>query len=133
MADKAEIGTLVPSGAFKAGDDPRRGHGLPGRSGRRPAAFTLACQGISDRLQLAEVAAKIAAGELGEKVVAGNGEIIYTDTKNSDRLAAIKLLWSYGYGAPPQTLTLDEDPETPILSPLVDLARQLTRLAARAG
>lgn len=49
--------------------------------------------------------AKIACAELGEQYVAGDGTVVHTDTKNSDRLAAIKLLAQYAEAAPQAATT----------------------------
>lgn len=36
------------AGAFKKGNDPRRGHGKPGRSGRKPITFIAECGRITE-------------------------------------------------------------------------------------
>jgi hypothetical protein len=100
---------------FQKGDDERRGVGKPGRSGRRPFAITLAAQEITDKHDLLGVARDIALSA----------------EKDSDRLAAIRLIVEYGYGRAPQHVTLANDAERPVTSPLDDLTRQLARLAPR--
>jgi hypothetical protein len=103
-------GAVVPTGAH-----PGNTGGKPGRSGRRPFAITLAAQEITDKHDLLGVARDIALSA----------------EKDSDRLAAIRLIVEYGYGRAPQHVTLANDAERPVTSPLDDLTRQLARLAPR--
>jgi hypothetical protein len=119
-------GAVVPTGAH-----PGNTGGKPGRSGRRPFAITLAAQTIVDQFRLLEVAKDIAVGDIWEEWTNKEGGRISSPTKNSDRLAAIKFLVERGYGSAPQHVTLANDAERPVTSPLDDLTRQLARLAPR--
>jgi len=48
MADKTGAKSGPRPGTFRAGADPRRGHGLPGRSGRKPIEFKAECSDLTD-------------------------------------------------------------------------------------
>jgi hypothetical protein len=100
-------------GQLRAGN-PGNSGGKKGRSGRRPCEINLAAQRISNRHDLLGIAARIAVGELGESDRQPNGEMVYTPTKNSERLAAIKLIWSYAYGHPAVRSSVSGDHEGPL-------------------
>jgi hypothetical protein len=51
------------SGRFQKGDDPRRGVGKPGRSGRKPLEFTTECARLSDEEVLPKLAQKLAESD----------------------------------------------------------------------
>jgi hypothetical protein len=73
---------------FQKGGDERQGKGPPkGQGGRPPDALKALCRELSDKHKLADIAAKIATDR-------------HQDPR--DRLAAIKLLWAYGFGQPTQ-------------------------------
>lgn len=114
---KTATKTAKPSGrngnVLPVGAHPGNTGGKPGRSGRRPFAITLAAQELVDKHDLLNVAVKIAVGP----------------SKDTDRLAAIRLLVEYGYGRAPQHITHANDDEHPLPSPLDDLRREITRLA----
>lgn len=95
-------------------------HGQPGRSGRRPSSVTLAAQDAITTHDLIGVLASIANGKDADK--------------DSDRIAAIKLLLAYGYGQPTQVVTHQGDPDQPLevtVEHRQALASRLDRLAAR--
>jgi hypothetical protein len=73
-------------------------------SGRRASEVTVRCQTIMQNSKLFDVLAKIARAEIEEEFVTKDGETISSPTKNSDRIAAIKLLASYAYGQPAQAV-----------------------------
>lgn len=61
-----------------------------------------------DRFKVLDVAGEIIAGDILEEIGKDrNGEPIYGQTKNSDRLAAIKFLTEHGEGPPTQKVELD--------------------------
>ena len=100
--------------------NPGNSGGKRGRSGRRPREISLAAQRISNRYDLLGIAAKIAVGELGELDREPNGEIVYTPTKNSERLAAIRLIWSYAFGNPATRQLVLPDDNRPLEIRIVD-------------
>jgi hypothetical protein len=51
---------------FKVGADPRRGAGMPGRSGRKPAEFIKECADIADNVLLPKLREKIEKGDLDD-------------------------------------------------------------------
>ena len=55
--------TAPNSGAFRKGVDPRRGHGLPGRSGRKPNEFVERLSYLADEQVLPKVQAYLAKAE----------------------------------------------------------------------
>jgi hypothetical protein len=100
-------------GQLRAGN-PGNSGGKKGRSGRRPKEISVAARRVSDRCNLLGIAARIAVGELGEMDLQPNGETVYTPTKNSERLAAIKLIWSYAYGHPAVRASVSGDEGGPL-------------------
>ena len=78
-------GAVLPLGAHAGNTG-----GKPGRSGRRPLDVTTAARHIVDRHKLLEEAARIAT----------RGE------KDTDRLAAIRLIFSYAFGQPKEQVDL---------------------------
>ena len=78
--------TVTKPWQFQKGHDPRRGGGKPGRSGRRPSELGALCRDLVDKHALLERLAVIAASD------------------HRDALGATKLLLSYGYGQPRQTI-----------------------------
>lgn len=88
--------------ALPLGNHPGNTGGKPGRSGRRPSAVAELAQNMVDQYRLVEVVARIAAGDLEEEWYDNEGEVHSSSTKNSDRIAAVKLLLAYGYGQPTQ-------------------------------
>jgi hypothetical protein len=68
-------------GQFKKGFDPRRGHGLPGRSGRKPGDFIDWCQKVADDPQAREV---------------------YEARNRAGDIKVLDLAASYAYGKPSQ-------------------------------
>lgn len=85
------------------GNHPGNTGGKKGRSGRRPLEITLLAQRIFSKKKLLEVVAMIATADIGEIVGHDKaGEPIYSETKNADRLAAIRFIASYAYGQPSQ-------------------------------
>lgn len=110
-----KTGSKANAGAFKTGEDARRGHGLPGRSGRKPNWFAAEC-------------AKAAEDQVLPKCVKYLEEHELADDASAWKWAA-EYVTNYGKGRPGQHLTLAEDPEAPISSPLAELTRALTRLA----
>jgi hypothetical protein len=103
--------------------NPGNSGGKKGRSGRRPREIGLAARRISNRFDLLGIAAKIALGELGEMDREPNGEIIYTPTKNTERLAAIRLIWSYAFGNPATRQLVQPDENRPLEIRIVDESR----------
>ena len=55
--------TAPKTGQFQKGTDARRGHGLPGRSGRKPNHFIAACSEATDAEVLPKVMAYLATGQ----------------------------------------------------------------------
>lgn len=101
---------LVPGNPGNAG-------GKKGRSGRRPFAITEAAQQAVNKHKLLEVAAKIAL----------------TAEKDSDRLAAIKLLLDRGYGAPTQMVEHSGGVEINVHELRDTFASRIDRVATRVG
>jgi hypothetical protein len=101
--------------------------GKKGRSGRRPTAISLAAQEIADKYSLLEVAKDIAVADIWEEWVNKDGKPVAGPTKNSDRLAAIKLILEYGHGKPRQTVgieTLSEEERMDRLLAILAEARE---------
>lgn len=89
---------------FAKGHDPRRGHGLPGRSGRKPTVWKQACETALQEAEAVPVLKEIISGDIHELVGRDrDGEPIYADTRNADRLGAIKFLASYAHGQPTES------------------------------
>jgi hypothetical protein len=101
----------VPGRPFQKGHDPRRGHGLPGRSGAKPQAWRDACRQALGDAKADVVLAKIISGDVLEALGTGeDGQPVVGATKNADRLGAIKLAASYAHGLPIQP-TVDLTPK----------------------
>lgn len=123
-----------PAGNLTPGN-PGNSGGKKGRSGRRPNAITEAARDIVDDRELLNVAADIAVGDIWEEWTTKDGDVVSGPTKNSDRIAAIRLIIEYGYGKPKQITELsgpDGGPiETAAVSPLDDLRGRIARIATR--
>lgn len=82
--------------------------GLPGRSGRKSAAWKARCAEILEDSNALQVLAKMISGEILEKLgETRDGEPIIGETKNKDRLGAIEFLARYGHGLPVQKIEGD--------------------------
>jgi hypothetical protein len=81
--------TAAPGRPFVAGPDARRGHGLRGRSGRKPDAFKALCR------ELVSSPETLAAASA-----------ILTDPTHPAWPGTFKALAAYGYGAPSHTVAL---------------------------
>jgi hypothetical protein len=85
-------------------------HGAPGRSGRKPAAWREACETALAESQAIPVLKEIISGDIHEQVGKDrDGVPIYADTKNSDRLGAVKFLAGYAHGMPQEKLEVGGD------------------------
>ena len=89
-----------------------------------------------ERKALIAVLGKIAVAELGEAWADKDGETVYGETKNTDRIAAIKLLLAYGDGLPTQRQELSGPEGGPIEtlnadSPRDQIERKLAGIASR--
>ena len=140
MAKKSGSKTGKRPGTFTGKDDARNGRGpKPGapNAGRPPSRVKALALALVEREDLIEVLGKIAVAELGEKWLDKEGEEVYGETKNTDRIAAIKLLLAYGDGLPTQRQELtgaDGGPvETNVVtdSPRERLVGELARIARR--
>lgn len=79
----------------------------------------------------------IACGDLGESYVDKDGETQYGETRNADRIAAVKLLLAYGEGTPVQRQEISGPDGGPIEhdvagSPRERILSELDRVAARS-
>lgn len=103
------VGEMIPQphgGALRNGNP-----GNKGGTGRPPNAFRAQVAAISDRMKLPEIMGKIAAGQ--ERVIeTDEGEVAIALTKDTDRIAATKLLWSYAHGQPAQSVDVTSGGET---------------------
>lgn len=95
------------SGQFQKGgpQGPGRGpaKGAP-NAGRPPSELREAIREACDRYHLTDILLGIVTADIGEQFTPQSGDTIYSETKNSDRIAAAKLLMAYGYGQPTQTV-----------------------------
>lgn len=86
--------------------NPGNSGGKPGRSGRKPNKWVEDCEKALSQANAPEVLQSIIAGDIMEHI--GNdrktGEPIYGETKNSDRIGAIKFLAAYVHGEPEQKI-----------------------------
>jgi len=98
---------------FEQGLDLRRGRGpLKGAptAGRPPSRVRLLAQELTDRLRLVEVLAHIGAGDVYEEIGRRkDGKPIYGETRNADRINAIKVVLAYADGLPTQTIEAKGD------------------------
>jgi hypothetical protein len=121
---------VVPGRPFQKGHDPRRGHGLPGRSGAKPQARREACRQALGDAKADVVLAKIISGDVLEVLgTADDGQAVVGATKNADRLGAIKLAASYAHGLPIQP-TEDLTPREPAHLTAQQLIEALPRLVS---
>jgi hypothetical protein len=121
---------VVPGRPFQKGHGPRRGHGLPGRSGAKPQAWREDCQKALRDAKADVVLAKIISGDVLEVLGTGDdGQPVVGSTKNADRLGAIKLAASYAHGLPVQP-TVDLTPREPTHLTAQQLAEALPRLVS---
>lgn len=93
------------SGRFTGKEDPRNGKGpAPGapNAGRPPSEFREAIRAACDRHNLAGILLGIATADIQETYQ--QGTVVMSATKNTDRIAAAKLLMAYGYGQPQQSV-----------------------------
>ena len=113
---------------FAKGYDPRRGHGLPGRSGDKPRAWREACKKALADSDAEVVLAKIISGDIHEVLGTSNdGQVVVGATKNADRLGAIKLAAAYAEGLPIAP-TVDLTPREPAHLTAEQLAEALPRM-----
>jgi hypothetical protein len=110
------------------GNHPGNTGGKKGRSGRKPWAFRDEMRQALEAGEAGKVVQRIISGDILEEIAQDDeGEPIYGDTKNADRLKAIQLAASYAEGLPVQP-TVDLTPEQPVFltaSELVAIARRL--------
>lgn len=93
------------SGQLRPGYDPRRGVGKKGRSGRKPAKWHEACAQALKDAKAIPVLQEMISGDIKEQVgVDRKGKPIYGETRNSDRLGAVKFLAGYAHGEPVQPI-----------------------------
>jgi hypothetical protein len=108
-----KTGTKTGDGRFVVGHDPRRGVGKAGRSGRKPWAFREEMHRALMEGDAGTVVKKIISGDILETLGHDeDGNPIVGETKNADRLVAIKLAASYDIGLPTQP-TVDLTPQQP--------------------
>lgn len=139
MAKKSGSKSGNRPGTFKGKDDPRNGRGpQPGapNAGRPPSRIKALAAELVERKALIAVLGKIAVAELGEAWADKDGETVYGETKNTDRIAAIKLLLAYGDGLPTQRQELSGPEGGPIEtlnadSPRDQIERKLAGIASR--
>ena len=90
-------GAEIPVGAH-----PGNTGGKKGRSGRRPDTIKQLARTILDQNRLLEVVGQIALGRIGESWLGSDDDVHYDETRNADRINAVRLLLAYGYGQPTQ-------------------------------
>jgi hypothetical protein len=113
------LGAMADKTGFKTAKSPKGGAELPlgahpgntggkkGRSGRKPAAWKEACEKALQDANALPVLQEIISGDIMEEVGRDRkGEPIYGDTKNSDRIGAVKFLAAYAYGQPKEDLNV---------------------------
>lgn len=90
------------------------GGGKKGRSGRKPAAWKQACEAALIKAKAPEVLARIISGDILEELGrTKDGQPIYGETKNSDRIGAIKFAAAEAYGTPTQRVEVTGDDGSP--------------------
>ncbi len=85
--------------------------GNPGNKGggRKPAIWKAQCEAALREAKAIPVLKEIISGDIFERIGtdAKTGKPIYGETKNSDRLGAVKFLASYAHGEPAQSVALE--------------------------
>lgn len=86
--------------------NPGNSGGKPGRSGRKPSKWIEDCEKALEGSNAPEVLKAIIAGDIQEHIGDDRktGEPIYGETRNTDRIGAIKFLASYVHGEPEQKI-----------------------------
>lgn len=108
----AKSGKKSGNGQFAKGPDPRRGRG-PAKgapnAGRPPDAWREACrQALADAKGLDVVKHMISGDILEQLGTDRDGKPIYGETRNGDRLGAVKFLANYAEGMPTQPIEIGE-------------------------
>lgn len=112
-------GAEIPLGAH-----PGNTGGKKGRSGRRPDVIAQLARTLLDKHRLLEIVAGIARGDIEEEWFDQEGETHSGPTKNSDRLAATRLLLEYGHGRPlPAMPASDNGEETDVIPFAIRIVR----------
>ncbi len=103
----------------------RRGN--PGNQSKRTVrAFKELCRDSLDRIGALQVVERVIVGDIAEQIgTTKTGEPIYGETKNADRLQAVKFLASYAHGMPTQKV---EDVTKSPVRPPIDLVAAIPGL-----
>jgi hypothetical protein len=104
----------VPGVPFAKGDDPRRGHGLPGKSGRKANVYIELCRSMMDDPDHQEAIRAV----MRDKDHPAFGQIT-------------KTVWAYGAGVPKQTVLVEGD--VPVLQIVRDQAAVVAAVQATAA
>jgi len=117
VKEKTANKTAKPSGRngnrLPLGNHAGNTGGKKGRSGRKPWAFRDEMRRALEDGKAGDVVQRIISGDIRESLGANDdGTPIIGDTKNSDRLGAIKLAASYAVGLPVQPVQ-DVTPREP--------------------
>lgn len=97
MAKQDAKEKFAPGTPFQKGHDPRRGHGVKGRSGRKPDGFKDLARSILNDKKTLEAVRKVAQ-----------------DPENRGFATIVKMLAGYAEGLPAQRVKLSTDEEAPL-------------------
>lgn len=113
MAEKRKSARKLPGKPFTEGRDSRRGRGPKKGTGGRPTnKWREACRQALVDAEGLSVVKGIISGDIYEEIAKDrDGNPIYGETKNSDRLGAVKFLTAYAEGAPPMEIGEGDDGE----------------------
>jgi hypothetical protein len=119
---------------FKRGNKAAAGVARP-NAGRKPDWLKEKCQTIIDREELIDLLGRVARGDDMEQVVTDNGEVLQVPASIKDRLKAIEMLLTRGFGKPDSDVAQSMAPQTPQDSVLraeqaARLLKELERISA---